>query len=92
MYRRDGVGGGVLGQCSGGRGAVGGHGGMSAAHGINEQPHDELGGRDEVRPHGGQPGMAEAARSSRAVMGRTHMAGTGPIWAVPTISVRHFRL
>ena len=51
----------MLGQCSGGRGAVGGHGGMSAAHGINEQPRDELGGRDEVRPHGGQPGMAEAA-------------------------------
>ena len=55
----------MLGQCSGGRGAVGGHGGMSAAHDINEQPRDELGGRDEVRPHGehawrgGQPGWAE---------------------------------
>ena len=76
----------MLGQCSGGRGAVGGHGGMSAAHGIDGQSHDELGGRDDAGGTRGAAGRPEQARAGRGLMASRPHGQHSPIWALPAMA------
>ena len=86
MYGKGVVSGGVLGPCSGGRGAVSGHGGMSAAHGIDGQSRDELGGRDDAEGPGGHAWGRGQARAGRELMASRPHGQHSPIWALTAIA------
>ena len=86
MYERGGVGGGVLGQWSEGREAVSGHVGISAAHGIDGQLHDELGGRDDAGGPGGHAWGRGQARAGRELMASWPHGQHSPIWALPAMA------
>ena len=86
MYGKGVVSGGVLGPCSGGRGAVSGHGGVSAAHGIDGQSRDELGGLDDAEGPGGHAWGRGQARAGRELMASWPHGQHSPIWALPAMA------